>query len=640
MKPLHAGLAAVALGLAFGVAAGCTGGAGKVVSATQIDVQFRTPINESGATAFCQGSRSLVLALDSAGGQSESWDRIFVLGVDDQTLYGCGRDPDGRLERCASDEIQAKIESPDRVLAEWLDVPPQEYEREPGNVVCRGMYDVATGMGERSTHDDGGVRTLSLTILLLRVGDTNHLHDLGGATSPRGVWMAASPIVHPNDLATVFGAQRDPEGGLVAVAGGQLASGEVSSEIHVFEPHDIAFQREGDLPAPAAGLTANSISLAAAKSYVVFAGGWDASLTAQDTAAAFDYTENASEVMPFTLIRPRAHHSAIRLEEIGNPSRNAIGLYGGCDQNLTVPTIGGVPGAGAEVFHLVETSPEASCVSAGPGYLCSSSPPGVDQIPRCFMAAGPFRSTVDPAVTLRGWLAGGFTGGSTLASGSDRYEVQTDGTHTQPAAGTAAYLPLAGAATVPLPGDQLAVIGGLTEGLTSSRALLYVSATDPAVVSTGGVLQTGRVFLTATLLFDGSILVTGGVEEDGAPENLVEIGRMSSSGAMVFSYPMKIGGAACDTGAEPGCVALQDARFGHTATRIEGTSTWLNGAVLITGGSGDAEPEIYVPAYECDESKGLDPVVILGGSEQLVEHVDFCDRGRRALGSTTNPDAP
>jgi hypothetical protein len=66
--------------------------------------------------------------------------------------------------------------------------------------------------------------------------------------------------------------------------------------------------------------------------------------------------------------------------------------------------------------------------------------------------------------------------------------------------------------------------------------------------------------------------------------------------------------------------------MGMRAARIDGSATWLNGAVVIVGGSPVAGPEIFVPAYACDEN----------GEPVSAHTVDFCDVDRRS----EKPDDP
>src|SRR5438067_1945666 len=71
-----------------------------------------------------------------------------------------------------------------------------------------------------------------------------------------------------------------------------------------------------------------------------------------------------------------------------------------------------------------------------------------------------------------------------------------------------------------------------------------------------------------------------------------------------FEYVAALGTACLSTGNDPtGCGELLAPRFGHTATRLEETGTWLDGSVLITGGAdpdGTFPPaELFVPAFAC-----------------------------------------
>ena len=137
-------------------------------------------------------------------------------------------------------------------------------------------------------------------------------------------------------------------------------------------------------------------------------------------------------------------------------------------------------------------------------------------------------------------------------------------------------------------------------------------------------MQQQRGFHSVRQLLDRSVLVSGGTHTSApSADGFASIELMAPTtdrNEATFSFLNRAGGAACMDGTNAAdCVTMGEPRYGHQMVLIDGSATWLNGAVVVVGG--DAMPEIFVPVYACDATG--QPLDVLGG---VIAGVDYCDR--------------
>ncbi|WP_413575488.1 Kelch repeat-containing protein [Bdellovibrio sp. HCB290] len=157
-------------------------------------------------------------------------------------------------------------------------------------------------------------------------------------------------------------------------------------------------------------------------------------------------------------------------------------------------------------------------------------------------------------------VAGGQTGNVTYTASLEIYDPATN---SWSAAGS---LPVARArhAAVLFPNGKVLIVGGSNPGLLSDTETI-IPNTPPALPSFEAIktnIGAGRNDLTATLLKDGRAVVIGG------------LGAISPSAAVGIIDP-------ANPGALIPATSLTTARFGHTATLV-------NGILVVTGGFSDA----------------------------------------------------
>jgi hypothetical protein len=235
----------------------------------------------------------------------------------------------------------------------------------------------------------------------------------------------------------------------------------------------------------------------------------------------------------------------------------------------------------------------------------------------CQHAAGLLLEGTAPAV----FVAGGRDGAAAKAT-TERFN----------ASGAGSFLdkdPLLDAARAPasetlLP-DTTAIWGGFGDTSLSATTKLRSYTANGQPIDQGD-MRLDRGFHVVRRLLDRTVLVTGGTDNDAPAEGHVSIERMSPANVNgSFQFVGRNGATCTDPQGDDAatCVTMVAPRYGHQMVLIDGSQTWLNGAVVVAGG--DAVPEIFVPAYACE---GSSPVDVDG---TVIAGVDFCDLGRPAV---------
>lgn len=606
--------------------AGCRSGQTRVVPGTRLTIDFELPHDkpESLGAGFCPGAQSIVLAIDEHG---TGFSHVLLLDATERRLYGCG----GQDQACpVGRTIEHSFSSPQRILAEWVDVAPELYSTTSSNVICRGMFDLASNLGDlREATGPDGEEQFTVTIPLLRVGAMNgYFSYIEGNDQPYGSFMGLAPLTAPEDLP----AGRTTDGGKILAAGGWVTSGMAayaSTGLFVFEADDLAFQRVATavLPEGRAALSATPFEVGAS-SFVLLAGGAGNDPSRRTDTWLFTGEEAGTLLPGPPMFTPRAHHSAVGLPTIlaGTDSRRGIVMVRGCDFDGTDPT-----SEPAEFFSAGPPPSTAQCGPTSNGVLFCRMP-GTPQPAYCQSSATPMERTDLAAETVL-WIGGGGAAGQPNETDSLDLEENLTSVHLR--------LPvspgLRGAAVVEAGPNASFLVGGDAANFGAppdpQSSVLLVSSTGgpPALTAT---LREPRAFGTATRLLDERILVTGGRTSGGASATY-ELGAMVVGPALVFEYE------SCLPEAES-CSGMIQGRAEHGAVMVRGSTTWLNGSVVIAGGGNGtilAPPEIYVPAYACD-AMGTLPVTVTAGTPAVVAGVDFCDRGRAPLLPIMDPSDP
>jgi len=193
-------------------------------------------------------------------------------------------------------------------------------------------------------------------------------------------------------------------------------------------------------------------------------------------------------------------------------------------------------------------------------------------------------------------------------------------------------------ATVPLSYDVVVMFGGFVTGPNDPLGpTAQWVALDPAQGTlANGTLRQARGYATGTLLLDGRVVVVGGIDATTFLASAEIFERSNDEIGGQFEYLTPAGKATCDPGND--CERMSEARYAHAATRVAGSSSWLEGSVLITGGSFSVPAgtsELFVPAYHC--SGDNKPVNRLDGTR--TPDVEFCDRLREPQ-RVTDPQKP
>jgi hypothetical protein len=425
--------------------------------------------------------------------------------------------------------------------------------------------------------------------------------------APTGRWIAAAALDPP-------GAARSASGGTLVFGGGLAAA--PSAAVFELSPAELAFHQVASLQTARYAASATAFSDSSGRA-VLFAGG--ATSATDALADAEVWRPGSATTVSVPMHAARAFHSAAALAAVAAPDVPAVAVTGGCLADRSSPL------ADTETFSpFLDEPPPAGCASAPMGFC---TVPGAD-LPsaRCHHLAASLADGI--------WIAGGFEGPS-VAPASDSFLLDLP---SPPVAAGSLPAPVADAATIVTGPDTALYAGGAASanGATGSRAFGDLRVGRVPEVREDALMMMARAAPTLTALLDGRLLVAGGTD-GGAATETIEVFTPTASTLTngAFGFVSKPDGGSCNNGTNPHCVKMSSARVAHSALRIDGSAAWVDGAVVIAGGSDAAMPEIFVPAYACS---GIAPVSLFGAA---MPEVDFCDRARDPAQLTlTDPSAP
>ena len=560
----------------------------------------------------CSGAKATLVSLDTDG--DRAFEYRFLFDASGQSLYGC----DGV---CPSGEIDGEIPVPRRVMIEGITVPPLEYSVRRHDVACRGIADGPNGMGTidvSPVHFPGLDDAVHADVPMLRVGAFNGMF---GADNPYAIGMETSLLVPPESREDVSGDLRVSTGGIVVAAGGfnYPTLGDPFRTVWEFHPWEIAWMRAATTSSGHSYGSAESFVDADGNPGVLIIGGVGTADSLVLTSEVYRQGKVAADLFP--MAAPRIFSGVARTVEREDP---VIAVLGGCFYDTYYAE-------DYEYFYPIARPAGCGAGTGSPGFCTPTTSILVDAHCQAALAQLPGD---------RLWFGAGMTFGGNVTPGAQVFDASGDGSYGDPNAENLAIVqvPVRLPATVVLHGDVIGMFGGvLTDaavspiGVTDRWVALQPVAGSLAI----GVMQKPRGFCTANKLLDGRVLVVGGQADGSVPLDSAEIferGNLESGGA--FENLRPAGHSSCVDGVD--CEKMSQARAGHVATTIVGSATWLEGAVLITGGSLGTfgTPELFVPAYDCD---GDEPVNRFDG--EPVPDVDLCDRLREPL-KLTDPRNP
>jgi hypothetical protein len=582
-----------------------------------IDLQYPTGVN-------CDDVQTWLLKVDTAGGPSWSYTLLFDAAHE---IYGCG----GTAAPCnpapalyGMDLLGAK-----KVELEGLTAMPSVWVATTSTsaglqVVCRGIADasvipgsiaIASASPTPAPQPTAVPVDVTVHLQVMRVGASNTVF---GTLPPDRLWAAAASLSSAR-----FGF--DDGQGRILLAGGSPDSSAANPQagMYSFSPQTLTFSSAGTLSSARAGLSATA-TLFGGQPAVVFAGGGggaNGSVASTDVDVVFaDGT-----IHPMALPQPRSYHSAVYLD--GGGAAPVIAIAGGAH------LVGGTPVAqwtspGDTTMEVIVPAGSGSTVCGGDGTTCG-------------LAASTGGRGLAAVERISGVPDSLFIGGGTGANAT--WETAPSSTlipsSTSPLTGALPYIASAtavidSAGNPDLDGKPLIFGGSSGDDPFANASVSTVSqfrGSSVALLAT--TLNPKRAFLTATTLRDHTILLAGGMNTTNGTNH-------PATSTLERFRPQFVTAGNTQTGvveALPGGPALVAARFAHTATRIEGSRTWLDGAVLIAGGaqSSSTLPELFVPSYKCDSagqpvseavtSTGI-PLALDPGSNPALPQP--CDRGR------------
>ncbi len=609
-------------------------------------------------TVTCGGTRSWLLRLDAEA--DGVWERTLLFNSARNAIYGCG-DP---RERCDDFQLRFDIGPVQRAILEGLDVEPEDFADGGVNVVCRGIADgPVRGEDLResplptptpasgSAPSNLPTREIAVTLRMLRVGESNALPFEG--PSPPNVRYGAAASYSSRRFGIGMGtAETDPRGA-VLFAGGVISSGgtaTIPDEVWLFRPQTLTWSTAGlSLPNAGATMTATLYPDQGAEPAVLLLGGArSASILQSATASAFRYNGGDLEPPIVSIPTPvlaQAYHTAHLVPRAPADGGPIVVLFGGIDFNPVNqdPQLGNFRDA-FQVF-VPPGSSYPPCTVSGP-FFCSSltgTQTCLLNADRCLLPARGSHVGIyyEPTAGLSAVLVSGgrVQGGTSYSAQVSHYsgEDYFGANSTQPdelSESMAAVVTTSGDSTID---RRPIVMGGRTSNAVSSA---YYFAAD-LTIQPLPPLRVARSTGSAVALRDRTILVLGGRSGFPSTSSFDSVERfvpLPGAPHGRFEFLSTLRSTSCTTaGSDPGdCARLIARRHGQQSVALEGTQTWLDGAVLVIGG---AEPqttslpstELFVPAYDCIGTEPASP----GTNEDAeassnVTLPALCDRGRAA----------
>lgn len=547
----------------------------------------------------CSGAKATLVSFDTGGDRGFEYRFLFDAGANE--LWGCGDDAP------CEGPIDGELPVPRRVMIEGITVPPNEYGIRRHDVACRGIADSGNGMGAIVVSPlkfPGLENAIHAEVPMLRVGAFNGMFS---TDMPTGFGVAASLLVAPEDREDVLGDLRVSTGGIVVAAGGSNLFNTLRAytDVWEFHPWKIAYQRVATMTTGHTYGDAQPFLDEDGVPHVLIVGGIGTAGRAVRQADV--YTRHDPSTMAYPQALPRFFPG---VAPVMTGEGRAIAVLNGC---------WGPSGAHTQYQHEYEVfypiSAPAGCANAGQPGFCTRND-GISVEGRC-------QAGILPLSDGRVWFATGVRDDNIMSN----YTYVFDESAPEPFVQLQnVQLPVRLTASVPLGDDRVALVGGFVSApgqpdTTTDRWTIFHP--DDGAISQGRLLSR-RGLLTSTLLLDGRILVTGGFDGDDFVDSAEIIERGTNEpGGQAESIP-PAGHTTCDP--DTSCEAMSEAKYAHVATRIQGSATWLEGAVLLSGGSttlGGGTSEIFVPAYHCDGTK---PVNRRDG--ERVPDVELCDRLR------------
>lgn len=601
-------LAALAIAIAM---AGCPASKGdpKIIlfgEQIELDPIWFTEVADDGdyrtqQFAVCGSANTFILRLDTAS-TPNGWDYTFLLGPN-HDLRGCKDTP---WSDCTGHgrHLGFQLSDLSRFSIEGISVGPTEIWN-GYDVTCRGVADRSVHPEDLVASTTSGPR-FRATLRMLRVGGSSPLFVASG--NPNTRFGAAASFSDPT---LGIGMEAGGPQGRIAHAGGLGTSGAPVATIFELDPHTLTLAPATDgLGTAVAGLSASLLAIEGAPQ-IGFSGGADAAGAVVDDL--WLYATNGGIARTVTIDEGgRVFHGTTAIRR---PDGWWLAFFGGGGGVIwPSPAIEGAPlTARAVVFIPPDvgqpawnnlTCTEDTCKTLdAPGIVTGHSGHAAwTRIGEDVFLLGGADATGAATNTRHLWH-----------SSSGHFSVS--GLLPAPLLGGAAAT--ADATVTPDVGGSTVLAGGIDCDLATCVSSPDTDATwitDPDAPGAPSAMSVPRVFATATSLRDRTVLLAGGVT----------------------SWPAMIATSSLDRFLQEdpdGDVDSLDrpmvtSRWGHTATRLDATRTWIEGAVVLVGGAAPGEPaaEIFVPAYLC------------GGAGQLVPVSRVA--GDPPIDPSSNPDAP